>query len=311
MSEPCDACGKPLDLDATICRACGEDPTYHPLEPLPLEVDKTTLDTLGPWSAIKHDIIEKYARAYTTILSNEPSIRRIVCIDAFAGAGVAIDKATGTLVEGSPLRLSHVVPPFDELYFVEHDTGKMDTLFDLAKNDRRIHFYEGDAARVLRDIALPRCRYADFARGLCLLDPYGLDVGFTLLEEIGHMGSVEIFYNFMMVGANRNVLWKDPSRVPPARQALMDHCWGDRSWRDVAYEEEATLFGPVPKKRPGNQAIVSAFRQRLKDEAGFKYVPHPIPMRNEQNAVVYYLFFASPNKTANKIVRDIFAKYGN
>jgi len=32
-------------------------------------------------------------------------------------------------------------------------------------------------------------------------------------------------------------------------------------------------------------------------------------MRNSNNAVLYYLFFAAVNKTADKIVRDIFTKY--
>jgi hypothetical protein len=34
-------------------------------------------------------------------------------------------------------------------------------------------------------------------------------------------------------------------------------------------------------------------------------------MRNTTGAVVYYLFFASPNETGAKIVKDIFRKYGN
>ena len=40
-------------------------------------------------------------------------------------------------------------------------------------------------------------------------------------------------------------------------------------------------------------------------------VPEPIPMRNKTGAVVYYLFFASPNKTGAKIVKDIFNTYRN
>lgn len=31
-----------------------------------------------------------------------------------------------------------------------------------------------------------------------------------------------------------------------------------------------------------------------------------MPMRNSKGAVVYYLYFASPNKTGGKIVTDIF-----
>ncbi len=32
-------------------------------------------------------------------------------------------------------------------------------------------------------------------------------------------------------------------------------------------------------------------------------------MRNSQNAVVYYLYFASHKRVAENIVRDIFTKY--
>jgi hypothetical protein len=54
---------------------------------------------------------------------------------------------------------------------------------------------------------------------------------------------------------------------------------------------------------------VEAFRQRLTKAAGFRFVPDPLPMRNSNNAVVYYLFFASQKPVAEKIIHDIFAKY--
>jgi hypothetical protein len=38
-------------------------------------------------------------------------------------------------------------------------------------------------------------------------------------------------------------------------------------------------------------------------------VPEPLAMRNTNNAVVYYLFFASQKDVAQKIVQDIFARY--
>jgi three-Cys-motif partner protein len=59
----------------------------------------------------------------------------------------------------------------------------------------------------------------------------------------------------------------------------------------------------------GSFALVDAYRKRLKDVAGFKFVPEPIPMKNSNGVELYYLFFASPNATANRIVEDIFAKY--
>jgi len=54
-----------------------------------------------------------------------------------------------------------------------------------------------------------------------------------------------------------------------------------------------------------------AFQKRLKEIAGFGYVPEPMPMRNTRGAIVYYLFFATPNKTGNKIVENIMRKYRN
>ena len=54
---------------------------------------------------------------------------------------------------------------------------------------------------------------------------------------------------------------------------------------------------------------VEAFRERLKKAAGFRFVPDPLPMRNSNKAVVYYLFFASQKPVAEEIIHDIFAKY--
>jgi three-Cys-motif partner protein len=88
----------------------------------------------------------------------------------------------------------------------------------------------------------------------------------------------------------------------------MDLVWGDDSWRRVAYKPSPGFFPDMEEKAP-NKEIAEAFRKRMKNVAGFKYVPEPIPMRNTKGAVVYYLFFASANKTGEKIVKYIFDKY--
>jgi three-Cys-motif partner protein len=76
----------------------------------------------------------------------------------------------------------------------------------------------------------------------------------------------------------------------------------------MAYEKERGLFEDIEKK-VANKTVAEAFRKRLKDVAGFRYVPAPIPMRNEQGATVYYLYFASPNETGARIVSSIFNRY--
>ena len=88
----------------------------------------------------------------------------------------------------------------------------------------------------------------------------------------------------------------------------MDAFWGDRSWRDAAYVKTRGLFDEMEEK-VSNEAVARAFQKRLRDVAGLKFVPDPIPMRNSKGAVIYYLFFASANRTGAKIVSEIFKKY--
>jgi three-Cys-motif partner protein len=89
----------------------------------------------------------------------------------------------------------------------------------------------------------------------------------------------------------------------------MDRVWGDRSWQEALYEQREDLFGVTNPKKLPNEQVAEAYRKRLRDIAGFAYVPEPVPMKNTRGATVYYLFFASPNRVGGSIVEDIFRQY--
>ena len=270
----------------------------------------TPLDQIGYWSEVKLEIVRKYARAYSTILASQPGIRDHLYIDAFAGAGSHISRQTGAEVAGSPAVAAATSPPFSELHFIDLDETRTEQLKRLQEDDNRVHVHEGDCNTILIESIFPRCLWIDRRRALCLLDPNSLDVNWEVLQTAGQMKSVEIFYNFMIMDANMNVLWKDPTKVSALQVARMDAVWGDNSWRQAAYRLEPTLFGDREEKGT-NEDVAEAFRQRLKSVAGFRYVPEPMPMRNRNGAVIYYLFFASPNEVGARIVTDIFNKYRN
>lgn len=265
-------------------------------------------DEIGYWSEVKLHIVREYASAYSKILAAQRSIKRHVYIDAFAGAGKHVSKRTGEFIPGSPLNALLVEPPFREIHLIDLHGGKADELRRSAGDRQDVYVHEGDANEVLLEKAFPRCRYESFARGLCLLDPYALNVNWNVLKTAGQMKTIEVFYNFMIMDANMNVLWRNPDKIDEKQAVRMDIVWGDRSWRDAAYRKEPGLFGDMEEKNT-NEEVAEAFRKRLQNEAGFACVPKPIPMRNEQGATVYYLFFASPNKTGAGIVHQIFEKY--
>lgn len=268
---------------------------------------KLDYDEIGSWSEIKLEIVRKYAAAYSTIIAKQPSIRKHIYVDAFAGPGVHISKTTGDFVLGSPLNALRIGPPFKEFHFIDADGKRANQLKDLAGNRSDVFTYEGDCNEILPKKIFPRAQYSNYARVLCLLDPYNIDLSWEVVKTAGQMKSIEIFLNFMIMDANMNVLRHDPERADPRQVARMNRFWGDESWRNAAYDTSGNLFGWEEKS--SNEQLVQAYRERLLTVAGFGYVPDPLPMRNSKGATIYYLFFASPKATGEKIVEDIFTKY--
>jgi three-Cys-motif partner protein len=265
-------------------------------------------DIVGLWSEVKVEIVRAYATEYSKIMANQHLIKRHIYIDAFAGPGVNLSRASGEYIPGSPLNALLVQPPFDEFHFIDADGHRTERLRQLAPNHPNVFTYEGDCNAILPEKVFPRAEYKDYARALCLLDPYNIDLSWQVVLQAGRMQTIEIFVNFMIMDINMNVLRRNPERVDRNQIDRMNRFWGDESWRDIAYDATSNLFG-WDEKVAGNEAVVRAYRKRLKEVAGFRYVPEPMPMRNSRGATVYYLFFASPNPTGNKIVEHIFNKY--
>jgi three-Cys-motif partner protein len=266
-------------------------------------------DQIGYWSQLKLDIVKDYATAYSTILAKQPKIRHVY-IDAFAGAGVHQLKSTGELVPGSPLNALAVVPPFKELHLVDLDGTKVENLKQLTAGRNDVFIYQGDSNEVLLRDVFPGVRFEDYKRGLCLLDPYGLTLNWEVIAAAAAAKTIEIFLNFPIMDMNRNALWSNAAGVAADDRRRMTAFWGDESWQKVVYREHGTLFGGDDLvKAGGNANVVKAFSERLRTVAGFAEVPEPIPMRNSKNATVYYLFFASHNKTGAKIARYLLRRY--
>ncbi len=261
-------------------------------------------DIVGVWSELKLEILKKYATAYSQILTNNRLHHAY--IDAFAGAGTHVAKRTRKLIPGSPLNALDIQPPFEDYYLIDLDQARVAELRRLTADRKNVNIYAGDCNAILLTDVFPRIRYEDYRRALCILDPYALHLNWTVTAEAAKLGTVEIFLNFPILDMNRNVLWRKEG-ASPQNVKRMDAFWGDGSWRDVAYRTDTNLFGE-PDKQP-NEIIAEAFRERLRNVAGFEHVPEPAPMRNSKGAILYYLFFAAQKPTAERIVRDIFDAY--
>jgi len=91
--------------------------------------EEPKFDEIGYWSELKLEIIRDYAAAYSKILAaqNNPRLYHVY-IDAFAGAGVHVSRATGDFVPGSPLNALLVRPPFREHFLIDVDARRIGSL---------------------------------------------------------------------------------------------------------------------------------------------------------------------------------------
>lgn len=268
-------------------------------------------DEIGIWSEVKLAIIKKYASAYTKILdaTRRESIHslRWLYVDAYAGPGLHLSKATKEIVDGSPLIALKTTPPFSEYHFIDENAKRAEQLREIAGDRNDVYIYSADCNKILLEKVFPRARRDDYRRALCLLDPYNINLKWEVIEAAGKMGSVEVFLNFMMMDINRNVLRKNPDKAIQSKVEQLTRLWGDETWIDAAYDTTGNLFGEPEKV--SNERFETAWRERLKKKAGFKFVSTPMPMKTKTKSVIYYLYFASQKPVAAGIVDDIFNSY--
>jgi three-Cys-motif partner protein len=266
---------------------------------------------IGSWTEVKLEILGDYAAPYSKILVAN-NLHHLY-IDAFAAGGSHISRATGEVVPGSPLIALSTKPPFREYHFIDKNPARVEQLKQYTADRSDVYVHQGDCNEILLRDVFPRAQYEDRRRALCLLDPYNIDLSWDVVATAGRMRSIEIFVNFMVMDMNMNILLRDPSKAGTSDVARMDRFWGDRSWSQVTYEvsRQSNLFGEAEqvKVEGANEKIAEAYRNRLIDVAGFGYAPRPLGFVNSLGRTIYYLFFASPNRTGNKIVEDIFNEH--
>lgn len=266
---------------------------------------------IGDWSVLKNEIIDKYTQAYLTIMRGQTWCRGTLYVDAFAGATENRNRKTRELVPGSAKRALDKELKFSDYYFVDTNPDRVDGLRSLTEGRSDVHVFHEDGNKVLLDHVVPKLQFEERRRGFVLLDPYGLQLEWEVVKSLGQTRSADVAINFPTMDINRNSALREKAAIAEANVARMTMWWGDDSWIEQFY-------GPGPKwlhgesgnrKIVNNDDIVRIYRQRLLDQGGFEYVTDPLPMKNTQNATLYYILLASNNQNAVRIMDEILDKY--
>lgn len=295
----------------------------------------------GIWTELKLDAVSYYCMFFNKVLLNQPHpdnpFKRWY-FDGFAGSGTrqedvqvgglfdgrALDVETREL-EGSALRALRVDPPFDYLAFIEGHAGRFSALEEIkAKHPHRnIECIKGDANSKLATIfssppwSLQRAGKVSH-RGLCFLDPYGMNVDWRTLEILASTRAVDVWYLFPLDAVVRQ-LAGDLDRVDANKQKRLDEIFGTQNWRSDIYRarQTADLFAEVVEtsSRSFDRGQIENYAQeRLRTI--FCEVSEPLPLLNERGRQIFSLFClsnsASPQALAliKKGVTSVLKKYG-
>lgn len=276
-------------------------------------------DIIGSWSEEKLDLLAKYLKAYSDIMSSEKEkwLNAYYYVDAFAGSVRPRAKEDEQrYIEGSPLRALQTRPKFDAYWFIDTSQRRVDKFEKLREEfpDCKIETRLGNCNDVLRQEIIPQIPYRSFKRAFVFLDPYGLQIDWETIQELANTQTCDIFINFSVMGVTR-LLPRDQDPEPKVIQQI-DNVMGSTDWIDQIYKEplgvQLDLFGNPTEPNAIRESLPAEWLASLYTEqlrSLFPFVSKPVLMRNSINAALYSLCLASHNQTAIKITNDIFKRH--
>ena len=283
------------------------------------------LPEVGPWAREKLAGLRAYLSAYMKILSRHAPLKTVY-VDAFAAAGRAVvrqrdhddptihldlgdearDEEAREVIDGSPRVALEIDPPFDQYVFVEMDERRLAELRELEveyKGRRKIAVRAGDCNEYLATKLLKTFASDRLWRGVVFLDPFGMHVPWSTIEQLAKTEHIEVFLNFPVGMAIQRLLPRS-GHFTAKQRAKLDEYFGDPGWFDQVYVVERALFGEQLRKYDdAAERLVTWFRGRLKSAFGFVSTARLIP--NSKGGHLYYLIFAGPNETGARIASHV------
>lgn len=267
----------------------------------------------GHWTQEKLTIINDYLNFYVTALSKQRV--KLVYIDAFAGSGKTV-LPDGTEIDGSAiLSLNY---NFDEYYFFEIDRERKEELEQIVQKRfpskvTKVHIINDNCNNRLGEVL---SNLTVYQRGVMFLDPYALELDWSILDAASKTGILDIWYLFPVNALTRNLPMD--KQYTTATSAKIDTILGTHDWEKALYEEDPqlTFFGTTDYRRVDFDRLVSYITNRI--SSIFAYVsPKSRILKNSKNSPLFILYFIMTNSSpkaiglGSKVVNQIFDKVDN
>lgn len=288
----------------------------------------------GNWTQDKLQRLDKYLRAYTKIFHTNPRARYLTTtyVDAFASTGSiavgvkSLEKSSlppeldepeaQEFLKGSARIALEVEPAFNHYLFIERDAGRAKELETLKalypSRSNSIQVENAEANKYLEGWFSTTDWSSN--RAVLFLDPYGMQVEWSLLEAIAHTHAIDVWLLFPIgMGVNRLLT---RNQLPPSAWAeRITKTLGTSEWIQEFYpiKTEPTLFGDIESQGKDTDfaRIADYFVRRLKTLFPDGVAENPLLLRNSNNVPLYLLCFATGSQkdtarnAAKRIAQDI------
>ncbi len=249
---------------------------------------------------VKHILLEKYLKAWITILGS--SFRHICYFDGFAGRGEYTDRSPGSPLIA--LKLADELQKYYEKFiciFIERNLENFKNLESVLKREtpkiKHINKIEiikknDEFAIVIEEIFkdLEQQKYI-LAPSFFFVDPFGFSgIPFNIVKKILSNPRTEIFFTFMVRDINRFLLHEKLKET-------FNELFGNDGWKEI-----------VATKENQEIALIDLYRQNLHEIAGLKYSWPFRVCTDEKRQTVYYLIHATNNFLGHSIMKDVMDK---
>lgn len=278
----------------------------------------------GPWTEKKLEAFSKYVWSYLTIMKKYPYWKTIY-FDGFAGSGTREKRTNRDLMQqlkiteeeertykGAAERVLGLENlGFDYYYFIdknEESLNKLKQKLNEQFKNKNLEFRLGDANEQLNKLAkaLQDNKYA----ALVFLDPFGMQIDWNSIANL--KGTRSDVWILVPTGVIVNRLLDKAGKLEFSDKLESFLGLPIAEIKSFFYEEKKipTLFGEeeiITKVSKPIEKIANLYAQRMKTI--WEHVTEePLVLKNSNNVPIFHFVFASNNKNAKKIAKQIIDK---
>ena len=244
----------------------------------------------GAWAKEKLYYLERYLDIVSVGMRRKWA-GRLYYVDLFAGPGKCRIRGSSEEFDGSPLIALKF--NFAKYFFVESDEecyGALRARVEARAPEKDVEILLGDCNDVIDKVKAP-----PRGLGLAFIDPTGVSpLAFDTIRKLAQNRKIDLIINFHEgMGIRMNL-----GQCTKSAASALDRFMGSSRWKE-RYKQSLESFDQVCSE------IAKEYLGNLRSLGYLAFDSDRIPVRTDQNTLLYYLLFASKHPRGNDLWRKI------